>query len=66
MTMSTVKPLETLDGMAALNDEAAALFLGVSKSTLVRLRESGQIKSITINNCRRIRVSDLSAYLRRL
>lgn len=66
-TMSTTKTLLTLDGAAAVNETVAANFMSINVSTLRRIRERGEIKSVIVSgNARRYLVSDLAAYLERL
>ena len=65
-TMSSVKPILTLDGAALLNETEAAIFMKISPSTIIRMREKNEIPSVKMGKSRRYRVSDLAAYIDRL
>ena len=65
--ITTTKPLEVLDGSAALDAERARVFLGnISRAKLDRFSDAGIIRSVKLGGQRRWLVSDLSAYLRSL
>jgi excisionase family DNA binding protein len=49
-----------------LNVEQVAQRLGVGRTTVYELMNSGELPSVTIRRCRRVLRSDLNAYIARL
>jgi excisionase family DNA binding protein len=63
--MSRGKPVSIIPGNEECTTQAAADRLGVSRPHLVKLLEQGKIPFLRTRSHRRIRVSDLDAYIKR-
>lgn len=67
MTSTITRPPKTIDGQAYMTIAEAAVYLGVCKRTVRRLKEQGKIRVTYITpSAPRVRVDDLVAYLNSL
>ena len=63
--LSDAGELNTADASRCLTAEQAAEHLGVGRTTVYRLINTGELPSITIGRCRRIPLERIAAFVAR-